>query len=139
MISALAMLPSSASFCAWHCLQYFFTANACRHQQVSVHGIAYRIPALAMPAVLLKKHKMSTQHPCNVVSVVYLAQRSNNIDSLVCFLEGRQPRDILPMLFQCWPTVYAVGPAWKQDWVNVLFSHKAFLGSSFDGGIIYNG
>ena len=31
----------------------------------------------------------------------------------------QQTRDVKPMLFQCWPTVFDVGPTIKQHWFNV--------------------
>ena len=33
---------------------------------------------------------------------------------------SKQTRDVDPMLYQCWPTVYDVGPEFmNQPWVNV--------------------
>ena len=36
------------------------------------------------------------------------------------FVQSQQTQDSEPMLFQCWPTVYDVGPTLKQHWFSVL-------------------
>ena len=38
----------------------------------------------------------------------------------ILLVTTQQTRNIDPMLFKCWPTLFDVGPTLKQHWLNVL-------------------
>ena len=42
----------------------------------------------------------------------------------------QQPRDIVPMVFQCWSSVENGGPTLKQHWVNASLVHSGYNNSS---------
>ena len=53
-----------------------------------------------------------------------------NLNITLCYFAlTHQTRDIEPLLVQCWPTVYDVGPTLKQQWLGV----SCLLGNCMSG------